>query len=299
MTQHGHPILADGVNVAPAAPPSPPVADRTRRLQMWVILALSAVVVTATVATRPRDVRGVYPDRLWSDKAHWHAVADVVLAGDSRTAIGLSPAEMAAHLEGVRIRNFGFEAVDFSPQYLKAVEEVLDPASLHKMIVLGVTPLSLTGSAKVKNGFAANLAVPKAGLPGRLLDHLQWHLRRMDTADLHGFFLHRTNSYAEYHEDGWVARWQVRDSLQGTLDGYRKLFDGNLVDAEIRDGVLRQVGEWTRRGIRVYGFRPPTCREMVDLETAISGFDETAFVRRVRGRRRHLVEGRSVRLSHL
>ena len=179
----------------------------------------------------------------------------------------------------MRIRNFGFAAADFTPQYLGAIEEVLDPTSPRKTIVLGVTPLSLTAGLAKKNEFVLNRDQPVAGIVRRLLDTLEWHFRRMDVSSLPTFVFRRFDLYTEFHEDGWVAIRQVRDNCDIQLPTYRGYFDGNSLSPEIRDGLCRQVSLWVQQGIQVYGFRPPTYQKMVDLENAISGFDEPAFVK--------------------
>jgi hypothetical protein len=249
------------------------------RYQLGATLMLSAALIAATIVMRPRDVTGPNPHRLWADKAHWQAVADVVLAGDSRTTIGLSPEAVATHVEDARIVNFGFEASVFTPEYLKGIEEVLDPASPRKIIVLGTTPLSVTRAGRNQNSFVENRRRPVAGTLTRILDPVEWNLRRMDTSDLKAFFFGQLNSFSEYHSDGWVARWQVRDSPTKELAAYRKLFAGNTVDTTLQNGLCDQVRRWTQGGIRVYAFRPPTTADMVDLENQRSGFDEAAFVR--------------------
>jgi hypothetical protein len=156
---------------------------------------------------------------------------------------------------------------------------VLDPASPRKTVVMGITPLSLTPSALKRNGFQSNRDTPPAGRLRRLLDPVDWWLRRMDSADLRGFFLHRINNHSSYHADGWAERWQQRPNRDNALDDYLHFFDENTVSPKIEADVCGKVAEWTARGIRVYGFRPPTCPKMVDLEGRLSGFDEAAFVR--------------------
>lgn len=43
---------------------------------------------------------------------------------------------------------------------------------------------------------------------------------------------------------------------------------------------MRRVEKWTKQGIIVFGVRPPSTAEMVKLEEALSGFDESDFVQK-------------------
>ena len=44
------------------------------------------------------------------------------------------------------------------------------------------------------------------------------------------------------------------------------------------EALNASVSGWTGKGIRVYGFLMPSCREMVELEERDSGFDHGQFV---------------------
>jgi len=257
--------------------PLPGLAAKVWPHRFASVLLLSVAVLTATAIGRPRDQRGAYPERFWIEKAHWQAIADVVLAGDSRILLDLSPAEMARHLAGVRIFNFGFSSAGYSPDYLAAIEQVLDPASPRKAIVLGITPFSLTPGASRNNGFTANRKRRAAGLFDRVLEPLFWYLEPMGIGDLVNL-IRQHHYYETFHADGWVAGRRVPEVPGDAVDKYGRIFLGNVIAPSIEDGLLFQVRQWADAGIRVYGFRPPTYREMVDLENERSGFDEKTFV---------------------
>jgi hypothetical protein len=258
--------------------PLPGVAAKVWPHRFTSVLLLSVVVLAATIIGRPRDESGAYPERFWIEKAHWQAIADVVLAGDSRVYRGLSPAEMARHLAGVRIFNFGFSSAGYSPDYLAAIEQVLDPASSRKAIILGITPFSLTPSASRNNGFMENRNRRATGLFDRVLEPLFWHLEPMGVGGLVNLIRQHHHYYEMFHANGWVAGRRVPEVPGDAVDRYGRVFLGNAVAPSIEDGLLFQVRQWADAGVRVYGFRPPTCRKMVDLENERSGFAEKTFV---------------------
>jgi hypothetical protein len=61
------------------------------------------------------------------------------------------------------------------------------------------------------------------------------------------------------------------------IEPYRKVFFDNSVDSAIIDILIRQTKQWSRAGIHVYAFRPPTTHNMIQLENELSGFDEKNF----------------------
>ena len=128
-------------------------------------LALGLVLVLLAGALRSSDESGMDRDRFWINKIRWQGVADVVIAGDSRSYIGLAPAHLAPYLGNVRVHNFGFDAVGFYGQYIDAAERVLDPRSPAPRFILCVTPRALTPGAEGFNGFRAFVSEVKSG-PG-------------------------------------------------------------------------------------------------------------------------------------
>ena len=96
---------------------------------------------------------GLVREEYWRIKMNWHHCADIVLAGDSRIQVGVSPERMNRQLPGLRILNYGFGRVGYSQEYLRAVEALLDPASSDRTIVLGITPSALLKVSQQNNVF--------------------------------------------------------------------------------------------------------------------------------------------------
>ena len=133
------------------------LAERTA-----VALVVAIVVTVAIGQWRPIEhADTLLPTQYWAIKMEWKACADVVLAGDSRINAGLAPTEMAGSLPDRRILNFGFYAVAFTPQYLEAIEDVLDPDSGEPIIVLGISPHSLSPRGARNNQFITEKKSPQ------------------------------------------------------------------------------------------------------------------------------------------
>ena len=243
---------------------------------------MAALLVLAMGATRPDKPRRMSPKQYWSEKILWRGCADVVLAGDSRVYVGVSPRIMKEYLPGMRVLNYGFSGTGYSPEYLKAVEELLDGSSDKKMIILGITPVSLTASGINRNHFFEVRAERRFDRYVNL--RFAWavdFLEPMSFKDaLHGMFPRLKDSQrdVEYFRDGWVACTKTPETRKHGLRQYRKVLSQYQVDEAVVSDVTESVRRWSARGIRVYGFRPPTCREMVEVETQLSGFDQEGFV---------------------
>ncbi|MBN2375453.1 MAG: hypothetical protein JXD22_03575 [Sedimentisphaerales bacterium] len=251
--------------------------DRTYRT-----LLLATLLIVVMGLLRPTKVPGLYPKQYWALKTRWYHCADMVLLGDSRAFMGLSPAEMQKTLTNRRIYNYGFAGNAYSKQYLQAAYAILDPESKNPTVIMGVTPHSLTLNALKKNSFNQQTALPERELSLNI--HLAGWINFFEPMSfrdaLHGLFpsLKPTHNYMNYHLDGWVAGSCEPERIKDELRRLRREFTQSQVEPELVDKLLNTVRFWTAKGVVVYGFRPPTCVKMVELENELSGFDQPAFV---------------------
>ncbi len=245
-------------------------------------LALTAVLIAAGGLLRPPDGQSGLPvAQFWAMKVKWPAAFDVVLAGDSRTLTNLSPATMQQALPGRRIANFGFPRCAWDEPYLEAVDRLLDPSATRRVIVIGITPLSLTPLAKEANRFKEygekdNFELYQHLWAGEAFHYLRgfaWgHLLQSLGED-------RRVVFSERFDDGWSGLTQQPYDPKASLEDYKETFDNNQVLADMQDALLQRVGTWNEAGVVVYGYRPPVPSWTLQMEEK-SGFDEGAFVQR-------------------
>jgi hypothetical protein len=250
-----------------------------------VAFCLAVIIGVAFGSWRHDDISGMSPGTFWVMKSDWRQCTDVVLAGDSRTYRGLSPAAMGRHLPNMRILNYGFSSAGFSGAYLRRLEGVLASDNSRKILVLGITPHSLTEGAARKNGFLNH--TKKSQLKKkmlRLFDPMFHFLRPVEAKEalaILTFGRFWTHYFEEYHRDGWVASSKDPENQAEALRAYSAVFDpGNsgTVSEDIINELIKTTAQWRGKGIEVYGFRMPTCRAMVEMETELARFDENAFV---------------------
>jgi len=244
-------------------------------------LALAVALIGAMGSLRPDKPRGVYPKRYWARKISWHQCADAVVAGDSRVLGGVSPAEMRKTLPGLRIVNYGFASNLYVPEYLEALESLLDPDSKSKAILLAITPHSLTEDPDVTNQFAELKKLSKRKIHMDMcLAPLSSFLEYMSFRDaLHGLFptLAKGRTRKELFADGWLAYERESPGEKRELKKYYRMYQKSQVSPKMVEGLNRFVSRWAQTGIRVYAFLMPSCREMVELEEQYSGFDPRQF----------------------
>jgi hypothetical protein len=255
------------------------------RERTLVAFCLTVVFGAAFGSWRRDDVSGMSPGIFWVMKSDWRQCADVVLAGDSRTYRGLSPAAMNKNLPDMRILNYGFSGAGFSGDYLRGLEDVLASDGGRKILVLGITPHSLSQGAAKRNGFLNH--TEKSQLQRkylRLFDRLFHFLRPVKPKEALAILSlgrSQTHYFEEYHRDGWVASSKDPENQAEALRAYSAVFDpGNegTASEDVIIELIKAMSQWRAKGIEVYGFRIPTCRTMIELEAELAGFDESAFV---------------------
>ncbi len=252
--------------------------DRTART-----LLLAVLLMAIMGSSRPVKSHGLYFSEYWAIKGSWNKCADMVLAGDSRTLAGLSPHEMNKYFPGARIYNYGFGAAWFSSEYMDKVESLLDPNSKNKMIIMGISPHSLTKRDPDTGDFFGIYSLSNRD---RFISiHLAALINFFDPLSfkdaLKGIFPSLAENHTErtMHADGWIAAHREPASIKHAVKQYAEFYKQRLVDPCNVANVYRHVRKWSNSGIRVYGFIPPTCKEMYELEIAKSGLDKERFIK--------------------
>lgn len=251
--------------------------DRSLRALIWG----GVLILLTGLAPRPFRQVGNSAD-FWYTKLNWSHCADVVVAGDSRTYRGLSPRHMSETLRERRIRNFGFSGTGFSEAYLSAIERVIDPDCEQPTIVLGITPFALTEPATRENQFIelsssnTSINIVKAKYLGGLTQFFQPRSLGFGRLPWQGI----QRDCDEFFPDGWVATTRAAQAPTRMLPSFREYFASHQVDHEVVASLLDRVSRWSQRGIRVYGFRPPTSEATCAIEDGLGQFDETDFRRR-------------------
>ena len=254
------------------------------RFVITVGIGLLLIILTGFLRPPAEWVQsGMNRAEFWVRKVNSAGNYDFVIAGDSRTLIGISPSAMQTVLPGQRISNFGFDHNAYNGQYLEAIENHLDPESSSKTILLGITPQSLTPEAASRNGFLSLRSRTKS----EILTHLYLakyldHFKSFDPYDLSGYLRgkQRTKYIQHFDKDGFIASRKEPEDTMYQIRRYDGRFDSNLVSEFLVSQLTDYIRDWTSRDISVYGVKLPTAEPMDRLELEESGFDDAGFVAR-------------------
>lgn len=248
-----------------------------RRLIVFLSICLLALAVISWL--RPTARGGVTTsDAFWSAKTHGGDGAyDIVVAGDSRTLMGVAPSTMREHLPGAAILNFGYLGAGLTPEFIAAAARKIDPSSRTRILVLGVTPLSLISGSLRNKHFKQESNKRSIEREGCL--DLEPVRRAFEPFQL---FAEAKNAqpadFAPFREGGWMAN-DGSANPQIALQAYAGLFARSTFDEDNFERLIESLAETSAHGVRVFAFRHPSTRAMEDLETRLSGFRE-AYVRK-------------------
>ena len=252
------------------------------RNRVVLALVLGATLIGLIGLLRPDAMRTASREKwFWSWKTHSEKKYDIVFVGDSRTYRGISPESMAVGLRGFRIFNFGYSSGSLSTLMLAEAEKRLD-VSGERIIVLGITPSSMTPRAARDEQYRQE----KNRTTSEILEniYLAPFIKYFDPTTpirfLEEIGSRKARFREAFYESGWIAAWKEPPGPPEPLSVYENIFTDNGISPSLVEDVLLQTGKWTREGIRVYAFRPPTSPAMVDLEMQLSGFDEGTFRQR-------------------
>jgi len=236
------------------------------------------ILVFAVVRPGNPTITGITPEKYNHIRSHWNSQGDIVLAGDSRIQTGLSPEHMEELLAGVKVLNCGIPAYGFNANYFDYLERVLKKDSRRKVIVLGVTPLMLTKRAYSQD----NSDYLEMKSPGDYLRRQTSGFNPVSWSEIRKILGKSYKSVTlQYHETGWISATNHGDVNLWDKPAFVEMFDNNLFYEKAIEEMLGRVAKWRSHGIMVIALRPPTCKEVFNLENEISGYWEKAVRQRL------------------
>ena len=225
---------------------------------------------------RPQPISSsIQKEKFWTTKVHSKKTYDVVISGDSRVYRGIDPSKISEGLEGLEVLNFGFSSGGHNPLIFREVEKKFNIKAKNKIVVLALTPYSLTPKAQENGHFKQE----------KNRDQKEVFLRRYVNPALNFFdpikptdFIYANDTTQGYYEkfrpDGWVESKKIPFNNRAALKSYVKDFENNHVSKAVVDQMLLQVKLWVSQGIYVFAIRMPTTKEMELLENELSGYKE-------------------------
>ena len=250
--------------------------------RVFKTILLAFIFMTPMGFMQSPVIEGIYPEEFWARKANWYHCADIVLAGDSRVIDGLCPSEMQKYLKDYKILNYGLGWACFSKKYLEKVESVLNPESNKRIIVTGISPLSLTKRESEPQNFIEVTSMSKSDQFFRIhfskIMHFYEPLKLKHAIRNLRMTREEIENRIGFYPDGWIAGNKYSIPSNEVLKKYVSYYDKRNVDPCNIDNVMTFVEKWVKQGISVYGFFPPSSKEMYELEMERSGINEQEVI---------------------
>ena len=139
---------------------------RVPNISITIILAI--LLATALSFVMPENEEKYRANMFWTKKTFAPSKYNVILMGDSRVYRGLSPEIMEEKLPGLKVLNFGFSNGGLNNEMFKAAEEKLIKSGQPKVIVLGISPNTITDYTQNNRQYLQELTRPKEEIIERL-----------------------------------------------------------------------------------------------------------------------------------
>lgn len=255
------------------------------RDRCFLTLALTLVLVLVAGLFKPvaQDSR-VKSDAFWLKKTHYKKDFDLVIMGDSRAIRAFAPEAMKADLPDYRVYNFAYSGGGLNPPMYRAAQQKLDKKSGKKIILLGVTPRSLTSLSNRNVLFRKQKRIPQTEIFQQV--YINPLLAFFEPVKIIGLMdmlwpnKKKEILKQEFRSSGWVASTAEPENPQKLLKPYMEYYSKTRVSQKNVVHLVKQTKKWVSKGIKVFALRVPTTAPMVALEEKHSGFDEVDLVKR-------------------
>ncbi len=244
----------------------------------WAIAFFTNIFRVPTAAT------GLDEDEFWARKMLWKDSYNLVITGDSRGLIGLSPEIIEQYLPGYKVCNFSFIALVYTEEYLQAVEKVLKKGNKKRAVLLSISPRPLLDIGGENCYFYQWSEKNKNRLEMGLLANSGWIrklFRRISETDIHGILGDiRLHQLTIMLKSGWMPSRMTPEKRMMFIKTFMNNHRDRKIDNSRVSMILNYTKKWSDKGIRVYALRIPCSPKLRTLEDKYNGLDMKSFIRR-------------------
>ena len=210
----------------------------------------------------------------WSNKTHSTNNFDIIACGDSRIYRGISSDILRNITLDLSFINLGYSSAGLNNEYLDFVVSKFNPESKNRILIVGISPHSLTKEAKKNEDLKSYLELSNFDV--FRYKYLSSFLKEFAPYKPLNLIKQKKSNYLQtYNEDGWVSSDYIKPDSTLALKSYKKIFNENKIshkDILLTVNKLRQI---SLSGINVIAFRVPSTSQMERLEDSISGYNES------------------------
>gem|GEM_PF-1847601 len=201
------------------------------------------------------------PDQLYFlNKFNHQQKHSVLLLGDSRIYVGLSPEKFEQTISGSSCYNFGFSALAYSDDYLQHADLLLDRAHGKTAVVLGVDATSLLEYSLQTNAFES---------VGALSTIDQLHLQMLQHVWMGQDPIRRPHRFMP---NGWVPIEPVPYQPTEFLNLYTNAYQNQGCSEVVLQTVCKWIKKWKSEGVTVMALRMPTTTALYKVECTNVGY---------------------------
>lgn len=244
-----------------------------RNIKITVVLTLILIVLFKILLPSPKKNQEEM-DQFWYSKTFAKSEYDIVVCGDSRIYRGISIKDLKKPLPNqIEAINLGYSSGGLSSEYLKFAVSKFNKKAKKKILVIGVTPHSLTKEAFKNEALHEKMNIaPAQNFRFRYLSSFLKSFSPYKPIDL---ISHKKDNYLEeYMPGGWIASSYIIPDSTYAWESYRKTFTEYQVQQKQVNSFLSDLKQYKNQGIKIVAFRPPSTFGMRQLEDSLSKFNE-------------------------
>jgi len=259
----------------------------TPKLKIILLTPITLILMLAIKLFIPAEENvKTEKEYLWTLKTHNPDKFDIIIMGDSRIYRGISPEYLTKKLPETTAINLGFSSAGFSNLYFNFAEKKLKEETKNKVILIGISPHSLTPSALKNEELKSYLNKSKTDVFKTIsLANVYKTANSITPSQIINNLSSTNKQYKKYNQEfytnGWVKSSNNKPNINIALYKYKNIFTNNKVSEEAINNLSIQINKWTKKGIKVICFRPPSTIEMEQLEDSLSGYNESEISRKI------------------
>jgi hypothetical protein len=252
------------------------------RIIISVVLTIGLLLLSRPILP-PLPSSSMMSDLFWTNKAYPEAKFDIVVIGDSRIYRGVNPTiveEEVASFGKMKAFNYGFSSAGLDTAFMDAGAVLLDPMSKHPVIILGITPSSLADENMVNEHHKQE--IKRSAMERWQRRNINPYFSSFDptlpSVIRNAYREVKEGYYQNYKLNGWIASDKIPRDVWGGYWHIEKAYPEAEFSLSIRKNLIAKVTEWEKRGIQVFGFRPPAAEHFEAFETKPEYFPEKAII---------------------
>jgi len=224
---------------------------------------------------------GLNEDEFWARKLIWKDRFDIIITGDSRTMIAVSPEVIEKYFLSTSVGNFGFTALSYTEDYLKAAENTLKNESRIKAIVLGISPRSILKTSGNNCFFKKWNEIARNPIKLGTFRYSGWFrnlFEELSSTEIKQSFDSKIPKHLRvFLLSGWVPARLAPEKPEMLVKSYVSIFKNKQIDPDRLCMIVDATRDWRQKGINVFAVRIPGAPILMRDENKYSGFHEAKF----------------------